>query len=106
LLNLLNNAHDAVEKVPDRWIRISAADLGKDVEIRVADSGPGISPGLRERIFQPFFTTKDVGKGTGLGLSVAKGIIESHAGWLGLNPSPEETCFVIQLPKSQTGASV
>lgn len=106
LLNLLNNAHDAVENASERWIRISTLDCGERVEIHVEDSGTGISPEMRDRIFQPFFTTKDVGKGTGLGLSVAKGIVESHSGWLGVLPTNKNTCFVVQLPKRQSEASL
>lgn len=101
VLNLLNNAHDAVEKLPERWIRIGVADLGERIELRVTDSGPGIPRGLEEKIFQPFFTTKDVGKGTGLGLSVASGIVESHAGTLRVDPASENTAFVLGLPKRQ-----
>lgn len=101
LLNLLNNAHDAVEKLKDRWIRISIADLGERLEISVEDSGSGISGDLGDRIFQPFFTTKEVGKGTGLGLSVAKGIVESHRGQLSIDSSKGHTRFVVNVPKRQ-----
>lgn len=99
VLNLLNNAYDAVEGLPERWIRISTIDKKDSVEIRVTDSGPGIPPELRERIFQPFFTTKEVGRGTGLGLSVAKGIMESHNGTLKVDASSPNTRFVLSLPK-------
>lgn len=101
LLNLLNNAFDAVEKSPRQQIHIAVKDLGGKVEISVKDSGPGIPAALRERIFQPFFTTKEVGRGTGLGLSVASGLIQAHAGRLAFESSGEGTRFVITLPKKQ-----
>ncbi|MGZ3669018.1 MAG: PAS domain-containing sensor histidine kinase [Bdellovibrionota bacterium] len=101
LLNLLNNAHDVVENVPDSWIRVSATATPEMVELSVADSGAGIAPDLREKIFQPFFTAKEVGRGTGLGLSVAKGIVESHAGFLTVDANAKNTRFVVRLPRMQ-----
>jgi C4-dicarboxylate-specific signal transduction histidine kinase len=102
LLNLLNNAHDAVEVLPDRWIELSVEDLGNEVRISVVDSGSGIAPAIRGRILEPFFTTKDVGKGTGLGLSISKGIIESHHGRLYLDDHSPHTRFVLEIPKRQS----
>lgn len=101
LLNLLNNAFDAVENMESPWVRISLADDGDFVKISVTDAGPGISSELREKIFQPFFTTKEVGKGTGLGLSVSSGIIETHSGSITLDTTSKHTTFVIRLPKLQ-----
>jgi PAS domain S-box-containing protein len=98
LLNLLNNAFDAVENLTDPWVEISAADDGSYVKIFVTDMGPGIPAGLQEKIFQPFFTTKDIGKGTGLGLSVSSGIIETHSGSLTLDTALAYTRFVARLP--------
>jgi len=102
LLNLLNNAYDAIEKTPDPWIRIEVAppEAGR-FRIRITDSGRGIPAEIAERIMQPFFTTKEVGKGTGLGLSISSGIIRDHKGTLTLDPSSPNTCFVIELPVSQ-----
>jgi signal transduction histidine kinase len=57
---------------------------------------------IRDKIFQPFFTTKEIGKGTGLGLSISKGIIEAHQGRIGLDFGSENTCFTIMLPKKQS----
>ncbi|MGZ3649562.1 MAG: PAS domain-containing sensor histidine kinase [Bdellovibrionota bacterium] len=99
LLNLLNNAHDAVESLPTRWIRISTLDDGEAAQIIVTDSGPGIASELRDKIFQPFFTSKEIGKGTGLGLSVSKGIAEAHLGSLSLDASFPNTRFTLRLPK-------
>lgn len=61
------------------------------------DSGSGIPESLKNKIFDPFFTSKEVGKGTGLGLSLSKKIIESFGGELSLNDNLENTCFEIKL---------
>lgn len=100
LLNLLNNAYDAVHSAQEKWIEIEIRD-GDSIEISVSDSGAGIQPELRNKIMEPFFTTKEIGKGTGLGLSISKGIIESHNGTLVLDPKSKHTKFVIRIPKSQ-----
>jgi C4-dicarboxylate-specific signal transduction histidine kinase len=101
VLNLLNNAFDAVEGSEKPWIRIEAKCLGDEVEIAVSDSGPGIDPSIRTRIMEPFFTTKPVGKGTGLGLSLSQGIMKAHHGKLYLDESAPHTRFVVKLPKRQ-----
>jgi PAS domain S-box-containing protein len=99
LLNLLNNAHDAVEKTPSCWIRVSASLTPDRVVLSVTDSGSGIAPELIDKIFQPFFSTREVGRGTGLGLSVAKGIVESHRGSLQVDVESPHTRFVVSLPR-------
>ncbi|MGZ3713470.1 MAG: sensor histidine kinase, partial [Bdellovibrionota bacterium] len=101
LLNLLNNAYDAVEGQPQPWIRVSFSENKNQVMITVTDSGKGIPLNLREKLFQPFFTTKEIGRGTGLGLSVAKGLVETHSGSLYLDPTCANTRFVVCLPKKQ-----
>ena len=83
LLNILNNAIDAVEESAQRSISISATRRGDRVFIRFDDSGPGFSD--LNRAFDPFFTTKPVGKGTGLGLSICYGIIQEAGGEIVLN---------------------
>jgi len=105
LLNLINNAHDAIEELPERWIEISAVEKDGWISIRVMDSGAGIPAGLADRLMEPFFTTKDVGKGTGLGLSISRGIVEGHGGRLSLDRSCKNTCFVIEVPKRQALSS-
>lgn len=101
LLNLLNNSFHAVQTQPEKWIRVSVKDKNETVEISVTDSGSGISPEARSKIFQPFFTTKGVGEGTGLGLSISKGIVESHKGTLTLEEKSPHTCFLLRIPKNQ-----
>jgi PAS domain S-box-containing protein len=105
LLNLLSNAHDAVEAREPRWVRISAGPGAEpdEVQIEVTDSGPGVPAELQDRIMEPFFTTKPVGKGTGLGLSVSKAIAEAHGGRLFYDAASQHTRFVLSL-KSAEGA--
>lgn len=104
LLNLLNNAHDAiVDNVESKWIRIESKIIGTEAEISVTDSGLGISEKALDQIFQPFYTTKEIGKGTGLGLSISKGILEAHGGTLACDSACPNTRFVMRLPlKSYT----
>ena len=67
------------------------------VEIRITDTGPGISPEVLPRIFDPFFTTKE--EGTGLGLSISYGIVREHGGTITAESRPGEgSTFIIQLP--------
>lgn len=99
LLNLLNNAFDAVQNLPDKWVRVEVANFAESIEISVTDSGPGIPKALREKIMQPFFTTKEIGKGTGLGLSISKGIIDQHGGKLMIDDQSPHTKLILSLPK-------
>lgn len=101
LVNLLNNAFDAVYQQKKPWIEvyISAASDGM-VEISIIDSGKGLSPELASKIFNPFFTTKEVGKGTGLGLSIARKNAHSNGGDLFLDSQSSNTKFTLRLKKS------
>jgi C4-dicarboxylate-specific signal transduction histidine kinase len=82
LLNLINNAFDAVAGRPGGTVTVRSALLpgSAEVAVEVADNGPGVPPHLRARIFEPFFTTKPSGKGTGLGLSISARIAARHGG--------------------------
>jgi two-component system NtrC family sensor kinase len=85
LFNLLNNAAAALKEVrDDRAITIRSWAAEDHVFVSVSDTGPGVAEIYRDRVFDPFFSTKEIGKGTGLGLSICHGIIESHGGsiWL------------------------
>lgn len=102
ILNALNNSHDAIVNAEEKWIRISAEQKEDSIRISIIDSGKGISPDLRDKLMQPFFTTKEVGKGTGLGLSISKGIITAHKGQIFFNyDNIENTELVIVLPLPQ-----
>lgn len=99
LLNLINNSFQAILALPHPWIRIECKELFNFYEIKISDSGPGIPEKVQKKLFQPFFTTKDVGVGTGLGLSISRGIVEQHQGHLEYFTSAPHTTFIIKLPK-------
>lgn len=88
LLNILNNASDALLTCSRKKIQVNFIEQPELVGLAVQDSGPGVAPDVVNSLFQPFFTTKPVGKGTGLGLSVAKGIIDSHGGKIYYSDAP------------------
>ena len=100
VLNLLNNAHDAIVSHGRRGrltVRTGRGEGG--VTLEVGDNGCGMSPEVLARIFFPFFTTKGVGKGTGLGLSISHGIIESFGGRIDVRSRVDEgSTFTISLP--------
>lgn len=98
LLNLLNNAFDAVETLPERWVQLTVDEEDDKLIMRVIDSGSGIPHEVVDRLMEPFFSTKEVGRGTGLGLSISKGIIDDHHGRLYYDHKCPNTCFVIELP--------
>lgn len=100
LLNLINNAHDAVSELSEKWIEFSIeADPGKnEISFLVRDSGHGIPEPIAGKILTPFFTTKEIGKGTGLGLSISKAIAEEHCGDLYLDSGDSHTLFVFKIP--------
>ncbi len=64
----------------------------------MADNGPGIPESIRHRLFDPFFSTKEIGEGTGLGLSICHGIADAHGGSLSLDSEEGGTTFVLSLP--------
>ena len=107
ILNLCNNAFDAMrDKIqtdgksysPELLVRTIKKDGCILVEIE--DNGPGISGEIRDKILQPFFTTKKGTQGTGLGLSITHDIIKAHGGTLAIDSVPGKTLFRIQLPVS------
>lgn len=96
-MNLLSNAIQAIKD--EGTITISTEQRGNFVEIRISDTGSGISPENMSNLFKPFFTTKGVGEGTGLGLSISKSIIEKHRGTIEVSSEPNRgTTFTISLP--------
>lgn len=101
LLNLLNNAVDAVGELPEKWIRLEFRETPVHMEISVTDSGRGIPPDVAARMTEPFFTTKPVGRGTGLGLSIALSLAELHGGSLTYDAAAPNTRFAFQFPKNQ-----
>jgi len=90
LLNIVLNAGAAIASTGRSGrviVRARTVDEGARVRIEVEDDGPGVDPSVRDRLFEPFATTKDVGEGTGLGLAVCRGLIESVGGEVGLDDS-------------------
>jgi signal transduction histidine kinase len=89
LLNILLNAGAAIASTPrtDGRVIVRAHCVDSQVRIEVEDDGPGIAPDIRERLFEPFVTTKEVGEGTGLGLAVCRGLVESAGGQVGVDLS-------------------
>jgi signal transduction histidine kinase len=105
-MNLLNNAFEAMH---DRFLKGDAAyepkvflsTSGKEayVEIRFVDNGIGVAASIRDKIFNPFFTTREVGDGAGLGLSMSYEIVAAHGGSIEYEEGDEEgAAFVIRLP--------
>jgi two-component system, NtrC family, sensor kinase len=80
-------------------IVVSTITMKTHVEIRVKDNGPGIPDEIKDKIFQPFFTTKPTGQGTGLGLSLSYDIVKAHGGEIKLNTMEESGSeFIVVLP--------
>ena len=100
LLNLLNNAYDAVIDLTSAGkIEVFTRLTESRIEIFVSDNGPGVPEDIRKDLFQPFTSSKGIGKGLGLGLSVSKEMIEANGGNLFLKEDCAQTTFVISLPR-------
>lgn len=99
LINLLNNAFQAVTGLPSPRVSVTTVGLAPGARIEVEDNGPGIPDDIVELVFQPFFTTKPPGEGTGLGLSISREIIhEEFGGTLEVETRPGRTRFIVTLP--------
>jgi PAS domain S-box-containing protein len=105
LLNLLNNAFDAIDASPnsERWVRVEVSETRSEegaerLQIDVVDGGPALSTEVREHLMEPFYTTKPLGGGIGMGLSVSRAIATSHGGTLELHDCDGHTCFRLLLP--------
>jgi two-component system, LuxR family, sensor kinase FixL len=104
ILNLIRNGIEAMQAVARRELRIatSHAENGM-VLVTIADTGPGLDPGVAEQLFQPFVTTKE--KGMGLGLSICRSIIDSHGGKIWATPNPDGgVTFAFTLPFTDDAA--
>jgi signal transduction histidine kinase len=103
LLNLVLNAGAAVAttRKDDGRVTVRVRGAGDRVRIEVEDDGPGVAPGVRDRLFEPFVTTKEVGEGTGLGLAVCRGLVESAGGEIALDATYTAGArFVVVLPSA------
>ena len=99
IVNLINNAIDALSELPDKWIDILVTETTQDYIISITDAGLTIPIEKQLSIFEPFFTTKNTGEGTGLGLSIVKGILDNHGAKISIDNNNKNTCFVIHFPK-------
>jgi signal transduction histidine kinase len=99
-MNLLTNAAQAVSGKADATITITTTGDANAVEVRIEDNGQGIPPDILPRIWDPFFTTKDVGEGTGLGLSIVHELVERHGGTIECETKlGAGTTFTVKLPR-------
>jgi two-component system, NtrC family, sensor kinase len=99
LIILLANANEAIGEGGEIRVRTATMDGGEGIRIEVRDNGPGIAADVMEKIFEPFFSTKENQHRTGLGLAVAKGIVDRHGGALLVESQPGAGAkFTVQLP--------
>lgn len=100
IFNLIKNADDVLQDAEERnrWIRISFQLNRRTIGIRVINGGQKLSLEIEEKLFQPFFSTKDIGHGSGLSLSVGRGVARDHGGDLIFEHHPEGTSFLLTLP--------
>lgn len=101
VLNLLSNALDATAETPESWVKIESSIAQGITTIRVTDSGRGIPASLHQKIFQPFFTTKDINKGTGIGLCLVKSVADQHGGSIRIDEENPHTSFVLSWKNQQ-----
>ncbi len=110
ILNLVANACDAIEednkKNKNYWIELKTKKIGNQVEIKIRDNGTGIPENIKDKIFNPFWTTKETGKGTGLGLSLTHDIVLKYGGALSVQSKEGEwTEFILSLPTKKEPAT-
>jgi C4-dicarboxylate-specific signal transduction histidine kinase len=105
-LNLIGNAADAVYNLETKTILIDTNETDENITINITDSGLGIPKETADKVFNPFFTTKEVGKGTGLGLSISKAIVESMGGKLTYDDTYANTRFCVTLKRNIEGVEV
>ena len=100
LVNLLLNAAQALPEREVETNRVVLRTLRRDDQVvfEVEDNGAGIPAQLQSKVFDPFFTTRDVGEGTGLGLAISHAAVQAHGGTLELESAPGRTCFRVSLP--------
>ena len=99
LYNILDNAFDICAVSVIKQVKVELIVDPNEVILRITDSGPGVSEDIREKIFNPFFTTKEIGKGVGLGLSVAKSLVETNGGHLEFDSDALHGSFSLHFPR-------
>ena len=100
LFQLLINSLESVQGKERRWVSLDVEVNDTSVAVKVTDSGPPLAEHIKEKIFEPFFSTKGT-QHAGLGLSMAKGLVENHRGSLAISPTAKNACFVLTLPKKR-----
>ncbi len=118
LINLCTNSFHAMEEIggiieislkkvvlaPDELLHVPGVNAGEFARLTVSDTGPGIPHAIRDKIFDPYFTTKELGKGTGMGLSIVHGIVSNYGGFIALDETRHHgTSFSINLPIAEEG---
>jgi signal transduction histidine kinase len=116
VLNLIGNGFYAARKRQREWgeanfhptLKVTTRDLGSLVEVRVRDNGTGIPPEIKDKLFQPFFTTKPTGEGTGLGLSISYDIVtQQHGGTITVDGMPGAfTEFTVRVPRVRRAGAI
>ncbi len=106
VVNLVDNAIDAMRDVPEPALDVTARRVGDEVVIAIADNGVGLADGVIDKVFEPFFTTKSVGEGTGLGLWISYGIARECGGSLAAANRPGGgAVFTLTLPGAERGGA-
>lgn len=101
-VNLFTNAIDAMKDAPERTLSIRATSDEGGVQVCVQDTGPGVPAEVLENVFDPFYSTKDVGEGMGLGLSITYGIVRRFGGVITVSNAPEGgAVFTVTLPRAK-----
>jgi signal transduction histidine kinase len=98
--NLIDNAIDAASE--GGRVELAAGRARNKIVVSVIDDGPGVPPDIRDRIFDPFFSTKPAGHGTGLGLDIVRRLVLRHNGVVELDSQPGRTEFRVTLPEADT----
>jgi signal transduction histidine kinase len=101
LVNLLLNAAQAMHG--QGFLQIVLSDQVDSCQLLIRDNGPGVPDELHDKIFEPFFSTKERGAGTGLGLSICRRLVEDHGGQLTVSSQPGKgATFALELPRRHT----
>ena len=97
--HVIKNAFFAAKNNTPSWVRIALNNTDHSIIVAISNAGPPIDSEMHEKIFEPFYTTKENGDGTGLGLSISRSICEAHGGNISIDTESENTCFIIELEK-------
>ena len=103
MVNLIQNAMDAMQDAPVKHLHLALEATPDEVRIQVQDSGKGIDERALPKLFEPYFTTKEIGSGLGLGLSISYGIVKDHGGSVAAaNRDGGGAEFLVTLPRAGT----